>query len=409
MRTTRTTRALRAAMSPASVAVASLFPAATSVFFVQSAYDAFGGAKSLGSSANLAGLNITGSGGTNGTVTNSSGNLALQAWPRLTFGSGVLAGFVIEEARTNLCVRSAEIDNATPWAATGGSPFSVTADQGAGPFGTSTMDLGAPSVGSPWRRQQIAVTASQPYSAGIYAKQAASGSATSFRLTSNDTTAWNSGASAKITLSSTPQRVTISWTHTAQTIAYMLLGAVDVAGANDTSCNGNVLIEAGDFQAGAFLTSHIPTAGASVTRTADQTTWTITVGNTGAWAVEWTPLFPASATKQILLKRGAAELYCQNGSVKATDGTNTITLGTATQGALNRVCVAWNASTLKGSLNGAAVVSGSFTGTWGSGAAVAVGHDGAGASCANATIQRIAHTSTFPGDAQTVLVAQGSL
>lgn len=127
---------------------------------------------------------------------------------------------------------------------------------------------------------------------------------------------------------------------------------------------------------GSVATSPIwGTESAAQTRSADQDTSTNTPANAGTWCVSFTPNNPGSATAQTILKYGAAHLYVQSGSVKATDGTNTITIGTANANVLNTVALSWTGSTLAGSLNGAAAVSGSFTGTFGSGATVSVGSD----------------------------------
>ena len=146
------------------------------------------------------------------------------------------------------------------------------------------------------------------------------------------------------------------------------------------------------LEAGRVSTAHIPTTSASVTRTATADAATMTTSSSaGMWIAEFVVNNAASATKQIIMKRGAAELYVQSGSVKVTDGTNTVTAGTAVTGVTNRVSVSWTGASLKASLNGAAVVSGSFTGTFGSGGTVYLGNDGAGASLQSGGLRKVAN------------------
>ena len=181
---------------------------------------------------------ITFSRGSNATVTGSNG--------------------LIQWAPNNLLTFSEQFDNAA-WVTGLPSPAPVTANTAVAPDGTVTADTVAPAIATPSRRNQSAVTAGAVYVASVWVKAAPTGSATHFRLTSNNTIAWNTGASSKIALSSDWQRVSITWTQTGSSLANIIIGASDVAGTNDPDCYGNVLVWGAQLELGSTATTYNPT------------------------------------------------------------------------------------------------------------------------------------------------------
>ena len=213
-----------------------------------------------------------------GTFTNTSGLIASAAVDTPRFqcnSSGVVQGLLIEPARTNLALYSEEIDNAS-WATGVASPAGVTANAATAPDGAVTAETMAPSSTNPFRRRIVAsLTAGVVYTVSAYVKASASGGATAFRLTTNNTLAWGTGGSAKVTLTSSWQRVTLTFTQTGSASAYIVIGATDASGALDSSCYGNVDVWGLMFEAGSTATSYIKTVAGTVTRAADSAVFTM--------------------------------------------------------------------------------------------------------------------------------------
>ena len=74
----------------------------------------------------------------------------------------------------------------------------------------------------------------------VWVKQAPTGSATHIRITNNNKSAWNTGTSKKIALTSSWQR--IETTDGITGLRYTIIGATDASGIQDSDCLGNALI-----------------------------------------------------------------------------------------------------------------------------------------------------------------------
>lgn len=285
---------------------------------------------------------LTISGGANGTVFNRAGTLVSASAPRFDYSPtavGQALGLLIEEERTNFALRSAEFDNAA-WNADAGATCSA-ANAAVSPDGQTTADELDIASGT-YRSQATTGTATigQPSTASAWMKSAASGSAASMRLSTNNGAAWSTGGSTKTTLSLSWQRVSVTWTQGGTANVSLGVGSRAVDGSTDATCVGRVLAWGGQLEAGAFATSYIPTQAAAVTRTADNIT-----GSFSADALTFVVEFDLNAvtgTRPILSLDDATadnqiRLYASGTDLKLT-----VTAGGVTQADLTLGTVAAN-------------------------------------------------------------------
>lgn len=153
-------------------------------------------------------------------------------------------GLLFEAGRTNRLLRSSEFDNAA-WVK---SNVTVTADNAAGPFGTTTADLLTATAANGTVIQDLGVVASAAKSGAVYIKRKTG--------TGNIDLTLDGGATW------TTKAITSAWTRIdiTQTLADEDFGIRIVTSGDE------IWVEAADVQTGPFITSHIPTTTASVTR-----------------------------------------------------------------------------------------------------------------------------------------------
>jgi len=200
--------------------------------------------------------------------------------------TGESLGLLVEDSRTNLLLRSEELDNAS-W---NKAASSVSANAIASPFGTTTADklIEDSALAQHYIWQLVNVTASSSYTISIYAKAAErsevylslstfnsaflSGVDAYFNLSNG--TIRGSGVNATAQISNTGNgwyRCSVSGTAQITTAAIINAAATS---------NGTTFFYIGDgtsglflwgaqLEAGAFATSYIPTATATVTRAVD--------------------------------------------------------------------------------------------------------------------------------------------
>lgn len=211
---------------------------------------------------------ITGVGGTftratSATYFDSTGTLqtAASGVPRIGIVPGLTTrpGYLAEEARTNLIVRSEEFDNAN-WPKT---TVTVTADATTAPDGTISADL-LTATGADSNIAQVSITAiaATAYTFSVYMR-ASSAQTVSIFLTDGGGGSGNTSAICNVTTSW--QRFTVTRT----TSALTTLISAQIGGAGTFSTGEAVFAWGGQVEQGAFASSYIKTIAAPVARNAD--------------------------------------------------------------------------------------------------------------------------------------------
>ena len=234
----------------------------------------------------------------NATYFDASGTLqtASDNTPRFDHdpATGASRGLLIEEARTNLLTRSAEMDNAA-WAK---ESVTVTANQGAAPDQATAADLIYPTSGSGTGRavsQDATVTAATTYTWSAFVKSLNKGFAylqlnqtptapTKAYFVTVDLSNGSVGSLQNLVSTSTGVTTTATsvgngWyriattfsTDSGVTAVRCFVGVSDSANSRDVTASGTsgILAWGAQLEAGAFATSYIPTTTAAATRAAD--------------------------------------------------------------------------------------------------------------------------------------------
>ena len=218
--------------------------------------------------------------------------------------TGESLGLLVEEARTNLLVRSEEFDNAS-WAKTALLAFGSgsTTNAIAAPSGAGTADLLTEDTATAehFTEQNFSTTSGATYSFSVFVKAGASKTTVVLRLTS---AAWSGGANnqvrfnlstgASTILSGSPVafsqnfgngwwRFTIVSTASSAGTPAARIHLTDSSGNTNYAGDGTsgIYIWGAQLEAGAFPTSYIPTTSATATRAADVAS--ITGANFSSW------------------------------------------------------------------------------------------------------------------------------
>lgn len=231
---------------------------------------------------------ISASGGANGTRVNSAGVIVAATAPRFDYDPVTLAarGLLIEEARSNLFIRSS--DYSTAWGPLTG--ITLTSGQASPDGGTNATKVECTTSGATRiLTQTVTTTAAVTYVCSFFMKKGTTNYGVVSVVDGANSAAWsfdlNAGAVAQNIVSSLASTSGIEnygngwyrcWVKVTATTTSLVGRGHPTNGANTTngSTGDNIYIFGGQFEAGAFQTSYIATAAAQVTRTADAETMT---------------------------------------------------------------------------------------------------------------------------------------
>jgi hypothetical protein len=302
--------------------------------------------------------------------------------PRFDYDPVTLAarGLLVEEARTNLLLRSQEFDNA----AYTNSNVTVTANAIAAPDGTTTADLLAAASTASVNLQQSSAVAATSATYSIFVKKGSGATqANAFRLR-NTTTAttlvevtinYDTGVLTYVTGSTGATSVNFGngWWRVVLTATTGITSGdtirCDQCFVGASTIGHSAYVWGAQLEAGAFATSYIPTIASTVTRSADVAT--ITGSLFSQWYRQDEGSFIADAVYAVAVNLGdrfttqtddgtANNRLLTTVDVAAVDvgGVRQATLdgGTPLDGASNKLAFAYKANDFAVSLNSAAVV-----------------------------------------------------
>lgn len=289
--------------------------------------------------------------------------------------TGESLGLPVEEARTNLLLRSEEFDNAA-WNSSAGAR-SVTADAIASPSGTTTADrITADGTNVPHFVSQTVTVTNAAHACSVFTKAGTSstlvirafsalGGANVFFNLSNGTVGSTAlgGVGSIVAYPNGWHRCVMTFTPLAATGGLGLY--IDDIAAN--TATGTLHLWGAQLELGAFPTSYIPTTSATVTRSADMADIINTAIANGIRTFYAEFRSPASATRGVvsLNDNSANERAAINSSgtdprLVVVDGGVTqadIDAGTIVANARSRMAVRISADNFAASFNGEAVVS----------------------------------------------------
>lgn len=226
--------------------------------------------------------------GATATRVNSSGYIESVAADTARFdysktSIGACLGLLIEQARTNACLRSSDA-TASPWLAqvTGTATIATTQNYAVAPDNTQTaarvlMNLnggGGSTANYCWLTQPIAVTSGTTYTASFWAK---TNDGTTKTISLRDDSSAAIFNTLK-TVTSSWQRIVVTGTAGSTVNANFKLW---LRGGIGTSTSADISVWGFQWETGAFETSYIPTVASAVTRNADVAT--ITGTNFSDW------------------------------------------------------------------------------------------------------------------------------
>lgn len=263
--------------------------------------------------------------------------------------TGESLGLLVEEARTNLLLRSEEFDQ-SPW---NQSSATVTPNQAAAPDGTTTADLLVKSAAYGYVGRMANISNLTTHTFSVYIKKQTNTNA-SLLVTDNGAANFlvqaninlDTGAVTNLNGSTTATPVGSNWYRVSTTFTYTnALNRVHLyPGIRSDATTGGVYIWGAQLELGSFATSYIPTTSATVTRSADVAS--ITGSNFSSWynqtegAVFSEYRTPTSGTRGVAGFNDATANECLSLFTSGTDPKFTAVDGGVTQADLDGGTVA---------------------------------------------------------------------
>jgi hypothetical protein len=223
---------------------------------------------------------------TTATRVNSSGLIQSVASnvPRLDYTNGSCPSILVEPQRTNLLLRSQEIDNVA-WVRNA-SP-TITANASISPDGTLNADNFSTTASASGVYQVPAVISGGTYTFSVYIKNISNATNIRIGCDLNPSTGFVDYNAVTNTIYSTGGSIISSSVESAGNGWYKIKASYNTTGIVNTfiifslsSSTFNYSIWGAQLEAGSYATSYIPTTSASVTRNADVITLTPTTGLT---------------------------------------------------------------------------------------------------------------------------------
>jgi hypothetical protein len=348
-----------------------------------------------GATLNYSGLPFNADGGkltftraSSATRVNSSGNIETVSSDvgRIDHTSaGVKRGFLMEEARTNLFIRSEELDNAS-WTKI---DCTITANDTTSPSGSADADkMVRTSTGALQFALASITTTAIDYTVSVFAK---AGTQNFFYIQINEDS--NSNAifySFDLTNGSIGSKQTLVGSVTAASTSAtdygngwyrcaitftggssdtrIFLGSADVTNVRTGTNGGTLYLYGAQLEAGSFPTSYIPTTTATVTRAVDANSAATSLfpysATAGTLFAEFTPMNVAAARRAIQLDDTTANERVTIATDATPNGLFTVIDGGASQAAIAtgtpaantaiKMAASWAANDFALSVNGAA-------------------------------------------------------
>lgn len=200
----------------------------------------------------------------NGDLVVLSSNVA-----RVEYDSAGTLGLLVEQSRTNSCLRSEQINDAAwiPQNSVSALPV-ITADQAVAPDGATTADrvqIAACPSATNFSLVQSSGSVQTSTTGSLYVKGVSSGGTLGVALNS---AGGPNGFTACAFTNTSWTRCVVSATGAAATTAIYFGCGNGVVGMTSTGA-ADVYVWGGDLENGAYATSYIPTTSAAVTRSAD--------------------------------------------------------------------------------------------------------------------------------------------